>query len=155
MQTGSETYLATKADAIKGRKWQIVDADGKTLGRLASEIAMLLRGKHRPVYTPHVDTGDFVIVVNAEKVRVTGRKLTKKIYWRHSGYCSGLKSETLEQLMARHPERAIQYAVNGMLPKGRLGHALRTKLKVYVGGAHPHQAQQPEVYTPKYLPVEK
>jgi large subunit ribosomal protein L13 len=151
MTTSSKTHLETKASALNGRKWLLVDAEGMTLGRLASEIAMLLRGKHRPTFTPHQDTGDFVVVINAEKVRFTGRKLTRKIYWRHSGYCSGLKSETLGHLMERHPERVIQYAVNGMLPKGRLGHALRTKLKVYAGSAHPHKAQQPEIYTPRYI----
>ncbi len=126
------------------REWYVVDATGKTLGRLASEIAKILRGKHKPIYTPHVDCGDFVIVVNADKIRVTGRKLDQKIYYRHSGYPGGLKSITLRDQLARHPERVIELAVRGMLPRNRLGRRMIKKLKVYASPDHPHQAQQPK-----------
>ncbi len=126
------------------REWYVVDATGKTLGRLASEIAKILRGKHKPIYTPHVDCGDFVIVVNADKIRVTGRKLDQKIYYRHSGYPGGLKSISLRDQLAKHPERVIQLAVRGMLPKNRLGRRMIKKLKVYASPDHPHQAQQPK-----------
>lgn len=126
------------------RDWYVVDATGKTLGRLASEIARRLRGKHKPVYTPHVDTGDYIIVVNAAKIRVTGRKLTDKVYHWHTGYPGGIKSITLEKLLARHPERVIERAVRGMLPRNPLGRAMFKKLKVYAGPDHPHQAQQPK-----------
>jgi large subunit ribosomal protein L13 len=125
------------------RDWYLVDADGKTLGRLASELARRLRGKHKPIYTPHVDTGDFIIVVNAEKVRVTGRKMKDKMYHRHTGYIGNLKSEPLEKLLRRAPERAIELAVKGMLPKTPLGRQMIKKLKVVRGADHPHQAQQP------------
>ncbi len=133
------TYTAKPADIR--REWHVVDAGGQTLGRLATHIAELLRGKNKPIFTPHLDTGDFVIVVNAEKVVVTGRKLKQKVYYRHSGYPAGLRSVTLEDLMATHPTRVIEHAVRGMLPKGPLGRALFRKLKVYAGPTHPHQAQ--------------
>ena len=121
-----------------------MDADGQTLGRLASRIAPILKGKHKPIYTPHLDCGDFVVVINAEKVRVTGRKLDQKMYHRHSGYPGGLTSITLRDQLARFPERVIQAAVKGMLPKNRLGRRMIKKLKVYAGDSHPHQAQQPK-----------
>ncbi|RKZ22340.1 50S ribosomal protein L13 [bacterium] len=126
------------------RKWWIVDASGKTLGRLASRIAHILRGKHKPNFTPHVDNGDFVIVVNAEKIKVTGKKMEQKIYYRHSGYPGGLKEIPLWRMMEKHPERVIYLAVKGMLPKNRLGRKMLKKLKVYRGPEHPHQAQKPE-----------
>ncbi len=132
-----------KPEDIK-RKWYVVDAQGKTLGRLASEIARILRGKNKPIFSPHMDTGDYVIVVNAGKIRVTGRKLTQKIYYRHSGYPGGLKSISLRDLLQRHPERAVKFAVRGMLPKNRLGRKMSKKLKVYAGPDHPHKAQRPE-----------
>lgn len=125
------------------RSWYVVDAENRTLGRLASAIAHRLRGKHKPEYTPHVDTGDYVVVVNAAKVRVTGSKEAGKIYRRHSGYPGGLKSLSLGQLRAKRPERVIELAVKGMLPKNPLGRAMFRKLKVYAGAAHPHAAQQP------------
>lgn len=134
-----KTY-STKASDIK-RDWHVIDASGRTLGRLATEVACLLRGKHKPMYAPHVDTGDYVIVVNAGKVRVTGNKSSQKIYWRHSGYPGGLKAITFEKLMDTHPGRVIEYAVRGMLPKNPLGRAMLRKLKVYEGPRHPHQAQ--------------
>lgn len=126
------------------RSWFVVDASGKVLGRLAAGIAHRLRGKHKPIYTPHVDTGDFIVVVNADKVRVTGRKATDKIYYRHSQYAGGLKAESFEKLQARKPERVLELAVKGMLPKGPLGYAMLRKLKVYRGAQHPHSAQQPQ-----------
>jgi large subunit ribosomal protein L13 len=122
----------------------VVDARGQTLGRLASEIAKILKGKHKPIYTPHLDTGDFVIVINAEKVHVTGNKMDQKMYYRHSGYPGGLKSITLREQLKRHPTRVIRSAVKGMLPHNRLGRATLKKLKVYAGDAHPHEAQQPK-----------
>ena len=124
--------------------WYLVDADGKTLGRLASEIARRLRGKHKAIYTPHVDTGDYIVVVNAEKVRVTGQKETDKIYYRHSGYPGGIKATPLNRLRQAHPERILANAVKGMMPRNRLGRAMLRKLKVYAGSAHPHGAQQPQ-----------
>jgi len=127
------------------RQWYVVDAEGLVLGRLASQIARILRGKHRPQYTPHADCGDHVIVINADKVRVTGRKETDKVYHRHSGYPGGLKSITLAKQRERHPERIIAAAVKGMMPKGPLGRAMMKKLKVYAGPDHPHAAQKPEV----------
>ncbi len=136
------TYTA-KPDEIQ-REWYVVDATDKTLGRLASEIARILRGKHKPIYTPHVDCGDFVIVVNADKVRVTGRKLDQKMYYRHSGYPGGLTSISLRDQLDRHPERVIQAAVRGMLPKNRLGRRMIKKMKVYASPDHPHHAQQPK-----------
>lgn len=126
------------------RDWYIVDAADKTLGRLATEIARRLRGKHKPEYTPHVDTGDYIVVINAEKVRVTGNKASDKIYYRHTGYPGGLRSMSFEQMIDRVPERVIELAVKGMLPKGPLGRAMYSKLKVYAGNEHPHTAQQPQ-----------
>ncbi len=137
-----KTYSA-KPDSVQ-REWYVVDADGKTLGRLASEIARRLRGKHKPEYTPHVDTGDYIIVINAEKVRVTGRKAQDKMYHHHTGYPGGLKSTNFEKLIQEHPERVIQKAVKGMLPKNPLGRAMFRKLKVYAGSEHRHAAQQPK-----------
>ena len=129
------------------RKWYVVDADGQTLGRLASEIAKVLRGKNKPIYTPHIDTGDYVIFVNADKVKVTGKKLDQKIYYRHSDYVGGMKEFTLREMMDRKPERVIELAVKGMLPKGPLGRAMIKKLHVYAGPEHNHAAQKPEVLT--------
>lgn len=123
------------------REWRVIDAEGQILGRLASRIAVLLRGKHKPTYTPHLDVGDFVVVVNAEKIKVTGKKLKQKIYQRYSGYPSGLKMSTLEEVLRRHPDRVIRQAVKGMIQDGPLGRRLLTKLKVYAGPSHPHQAQ--------------
>lgn len=127
------------------RDWYVIDAQGQTLGRLATRIATILRGKHKPVYTPHVDCGDYVIVVNAEKVHVTGQKLTQKKYYRHSGYPGGLKQITLRDQLQKFPGRVIEAAVRGMLPKNRLGRRMFKKLKVYAGPDHPHQAQQPKL----------
>ncbi len=127
------------------RDWYVVDAAGKTLGRLSAELAHRLRGKHKPVYTPHVDTGDYIVVINAEKIHVTGNKLADKMYHRFTGYIGNLKSETLAQALQRHPERVIETAVKGMLPKNPLGRAMYKKLKVYKGSEHPHAAQQPQV----------
>jgi large subunit ribosomal protein L13 len=129
------------------REWRVMDASDQVLGRLATEAARLLRGKHKPTFTPHLDTGDFVVVVNADKVRVTGRKIEQKTYYRHSGRPGSLKAETLRERMEKYPERAIRAAVWGMLPKNRLGRQLLTKLKVYQGPEHPHQAQQPKIHT--------
>jgi len=137
-----KTYSA-KAQDIR-RQWHLIDANGKTLGRLATEIARRLRGKHKPEYTPHMDTGDYIVVVNAEKVHVTGNKLADKMYYRHTGYIGNLKSTNLEKLLASHPERVIQQAVKGMMPKGPLGRSMLAKLKIYAGGEHPHAAQQPQ-----------
>ena len=131
-------------EATVRRDWYVVDATGKTLGRLATQLAMRLRGKHKASYTPHVDTGDNIIVLNAGKVRVTGQKLTDKFYHHHTGYMGGLKTTSLEKLLQKHPERAIEFAVKGMLPKNPLGRKMATKLKVYAGAAHPHAAQKPE-----------
>lgn len=142
------TYTAKPQDI--DRKWYVVDASGKVLGRLASEVAKVLRGKHKPIFTPHMDTGDFVIVVNAEQVVVTGNKAKDKLYFRHSNYPGGLRTTTFETLMRTHPERAVEAAVKGMLPHNRLGRKLYGKLKVYRGPAHPHQAQRPET-----LPIEE
>ncbi|MEW5755232.1 MAG: 50S ribosomal protein L13 [Pseudomonadota bacterium] len=137
-----KTYTATP-QTVK-RDWYVVDASGKTLGRLATEIARRLRGKHKPEYTPHVDTGDYIIVVNAEKIHVTGNKMKDKVYHSHSGYPGGVKSITLEKLLQKAPERAIEFAVKGMLPKNPLGRAMGRKLKVYAGSEHGHAAQQPK-----------
>jgi large subunit ribosomal protein L13 len=137
-----KTYSAKAADVQ--RDWFVVDASDKTLGRLASEIAHRLRGKHKAEYTPHVDTGDYIVVINAEKVRVTGAKATDKMYHRHTGYPGGLKSMSFEQLIDKAPERVIQGAVKGMLPRNPLGRAMFKKLKVYAGAEHPHTAQQPQ-----------
>ena len=129
------------------RKWYVVDASGYTLGRLASEVAKVLRGKNKPIFTPHIDTGDYVIIVNAEKVKVTGRKLDQKIYYHHSEYVGGMKETTLREMMAKKPEKVVELAVKGMLPKGPLGRQMYTKLHVYAGPEHNHQAQKPEVLT--------
>ncbi len=137
-----KTYSA-KPETVQ-RDWYVVDATGKNLGRLASEIARRLRGKHKPEYTPHVDTGDYIIVINAEKVAVTGRKETDKVYYHHTGYIGNLKSITLGKLRQKAPERIIEHAVRGMLPKNRLGRAMYRKLKVYAGPEHRHAAQQPQ-----------
>ncbi|MGO2414125.1 MULTISPECIES: 50S ribosomal protein L13 [Cobetia] len=126
------------------RDWFVVDAAGKTLGRMATEIARRLRGKHKAEYTPHVDTGDYIVVINAEKVAVTGRKAEAKTYYRHTGYPGGLRSMTFNQMIDHKPERVIELAVKGMLPKGPLGRAMQSKLKVYAGAEHPHAAQQPQ-----------
>jgi large subunit ribosomal protein L13 len=137
-----KTYV-TKPEEVE-REWFVVDASGKTLGRLATEVARILRGKHKPIYSPMIDVGDYVIVVNAEKIRVTGRKLTQKFYYRHSGYPGGFKQVSLRDMLARHPTRVIEYAVWGMLPKNALGRRMFKKLKVYAGPDHPHQAQNPK-----------
>ena len=129
------------------RKWYVVDATDMTLGRLASEVAKVLRGKNKPIFTPHMDTGDYVIIVNAAKVKVTGKKLDQKIYYRHSGYVGGMKETTLREMMAKKPERVIELAVKGMLPKGPLGRQMYRKLHVYAGPEHEHAAQKPEVLT--------
>ena len=140
-----KTYMANP-DKIE-RKWYVVDAEGATLGRLASEIAKVLRGKNKPEYTPHIDTGDYVIVVNAEKVKVTGKKLQQKIYYNHSDYVGGMKETTLTELLAKKPEKVIELAVKGMLPKGPMGRDMIKKLHVYAGPEHANQAQKPEVLT--------
>jgi large subunit ribosomal protein L13 len=137
------TFTA-KTEEIR-REWYVIDAEGQTLGRLASKIAPIIKGKHKPIYTPHLDCGDFVIVINAEKVRVTGRKLNQKFYYRHSGYPGGLSSISLRDQLARHPERVLEAAIRGMLPKNKLGRQMIKKLKVYAGDSHPHQAQQPKL----------
>ena len=137
-----KTYVVNKEDIT--RKWYVVDADGKTLGRLASAIAQVLRGKHKRIYSPHLDVGDYVVVVNAERIAVTGRKMDQKMYYRHTGYPGGIRESNLRDLLARHPTYAVKYAVRGMLPKNRLGRKIIKKLKIYAGPEHPHQAQQPE-----------
>ena len=137
-----KTYVATATD--RERNWLVVDAGGQTLGRLATQLADVLRGKRKPQYTPHVDVGDFVIVVNAEKIAVTGNKLAAKLYYRHSGYPGGLKTRTLQEMLDRRPEEVIRKAVKGMLPRSRLGRKQLTKLKVYAGPDHPHAAQRPK-----------
>ena len=138
-----KTFNATNETAV--HHWFTVDAAGKTLGRLASEIAKRLRGKHKPEYTPHVDTGDYIVVINASQVKITGKKSTDKVYYSHSGYPGGLKAITFEKLLGKFPERVIEKAVKGMLPKNILGRAMYRKLKVYAGSDHPHAAQQPQV----------
>jgi large subunit ribosomal protein L13 len=140
-----KTTISAKAEDIQ-RDWYVIDAQGQTLGRLASRIATLLRGKHKPIYTPHVDCGDYVIVVNAEKIHVTGQKMTQKIYYRHSGYPGGLKEVALRDQLKKFPDRVIESAVQGMLPHNRLGRKMFKKLKVYAGSDHPHQAQQPKEF---------
>ncbi len=137
-----KTYMANPSTIE--RKWYVVDAEGKTLGRLAAEVASVLRGKNKPTFTPHIDTGDFVIVVNAEKVKVTGKKLDQKIYYHHSDYVGGMKETTLREMMQKKPVTVIEHAVKGMLPKGPVGSQMYKKLFVYVGPEHPHQAQKPE-----------
>lgn len=134
------TTYSTKASDIE-RQWHVIDASGKTLGRLATQVAGLLKGKHKPIYATHLDTGDYVIVLNAAKVRVTGKKSKEKIYYRHSGYPGGLKAVSLGKMLETHPTRVIEHAVRGMLPHNRLGRAMFKKLKVYAGPTHPHQAQ--------------
>ena len=139
-----KSYMA-KANEVD-RKWYVADAEDKVLGRLASEVANILSGKKKPIYTPHVDTGDYVIVINADKVRLTGNKWQQKLHVKHTGYPGGRKEIVYSQLREKHPERVIEYAVKGMLPKSRLGRQMYTKLKVYAGEEHPHAAQKPEVY---------
>ena len=129
------------------RKWYVVDATGYTLGRLASEVAKVLRGKNKPIFTPHIDTGDYVIIVNADKIKVTGKKLEQKIYYNHSDYVGGMRETTLKEMLAKKPERVIELAVKGMLPKGPLGRSMYTKLFVYAGPEHKHEAQKPEALT--------
>lgn len=138
------TYMAKPFEVE--RKWYVVDCEGQTLGRLASEVASILRGKHKPEFTPHVDTGDFVILINADKIRLTGKKLKNKIYYRHSGYPGGLKETTAAEMLNKKPEKMLELAVKGMLPKNRLGRKIGKKLYVYAGSEHPHQAQQPETW---------
>jgi large subunit ribosomal protein L13 len=140
---------AVKASEIE-RAWHVVDADGKVLGRLASEVASLLRGKHKPIFSPHLDTGDFVVVVNAAKIRVTGAKLTDKRYYRHSGYPGGLRSETLQAVQSKFPERVVEHAVKGMLPHNALGRKMYSKLRVYPGATHPHVTTQAAPLDLKY-----
>ena len=140
-----KTYTANP-DKIE-RKWYVVDAEGQTLGRLAAEVAKVLRGKNKPEFTPHIDTGDNVIVINAEKIKVTGKKLDQKVYYHHSDYVGGMKETTLREMMAKKPEQVIELAVKGMLPKGPLGRTMIKKLHVYAGAEHAHQAQKPEVLT--------
>ncbi len=140
-----KTFMASPSTIE--RKWYVVDATGYTLGRLASEVAKVLRGKNKPTYTPSMDTGDYVIVVNAEKITVTGKKLDDKVYYNHSGWVGGLKETTLREMLTKHPERVIEHAVKGMLPKGPLGREMYTKLHVYVGPDHKHAAQKPEALT--------
>ncbi len=140
-----QTYMANP-DKIE-RKWYVVDADGCTLGRLASGVASVLRGKNKPQFTPHVDTGDYVIIVNADKIKVTGKKLEQKIYYNHSDYVGGMRETTLKEMLAKKPERVIELAVKGMLPKGPLGRSMYTKLFVYAGSEHKHEAQKPEALT--------
>ncbi|WP_223787914.1 50S ribosomal protein L13 [Marinicella meishanensis] len=135
--------FSAKAEEIN-REWFLIDAEGKTLGRMASEIALRLRGKHKPEFTPHVDTGDYIVVVNAEKLVVTGNKLNDKMYHHHTGYVGNLKSINLKDLLQKHPERVIEKAVKGMLPKNSLGRQMYRKLKVYAGPSHPHEAQEPK-----------
>ena len=138
-----KTYMPT-ATAVE-RKWYVVDAADKTLGRLSTEIASVLRGKKKPIYTPNIDTGDYVIVINSEKVKVTGKKLEQKVYWHHTGWLGGQKEISLKHQLEKHPERVIEHAVRGMLPKGPLGRDMYRKLFVYAGSEHPHEAQKPEV----------
>ena len=140
-----QTYMANP-DKIE-RKWYVVDADGCTLGRLASGVASVLRGKNKPQFTPHVDTGDYVIIVNADKIKVTGKKLVQKIYYNHSDYVGGMRETTLKEMLAKKPERVIELAVKGMLPKGPLGRSMYKKLSVYAGPEHKHEAQKPEALT--------
>jgi large subunit ribosomal protein L13 len=137
-----KTYVVKEADIE--RRWVLVDASGQTLGRLASRIAQVLKGKHKPTYSPHLDGGDYVVVINASEIAVTGRKLDRKAYYRHTGYPGGIREMNLRGLLARHPTHALKFAVRGMLPKNRLGRRMIKKLKIYAGPEHPHQAQQPE-----------
>ncbi len=137
-----KTFTAKKEDMV--HNWYVIDAEGKTLGRLATQIAHRLRGKHKPIFTPHVDTGDFIVVVNAEKIKLTGNKLTDKLYYHHSGYPGGLKSTSAEEMIKKKPAKVLHHAVAGMLPKNRLARKLIKKLKIYAGNNHPHQSQQPQ-----------
>lgn len=139
MTTNTKPYRTRAADLQSA--WHVIDADGETLGRLSSGIAVLLMGKHKPIYVPHLNTGDYVVVINAEKVRVTGNKLKQKIYYRHSGYHGGLKEQTLETLLDKTPTRVIKHAVKGMLPKNSMGRRMLSRLKLYAGDSHPHEAQ--------------
>ena len=138
-----DTFMASPATIE--RKWYVIDASGKTLGRLSSEVAKVLRGKNKPIFTPHIDTGDYVIIVNADKVKVTGKKLDQKKYYHHSDYVGGMKETSLKEMIAKKPEKVIELAVKGMLPKGPLGREMYKKLFVYAGAEHPHAAQKPEV----------
>ena len=140
-----KTYMANSQTV--NHKWYVVDATGLTLGRLATQVASVLRGKGKPYYTPHVNCGDYVIVINAEKIAVTGKKMDQKMYYHHSDYIGGLRETTLKEMLAKHPERVIEHAVKGMLPKGPLGRQMYTKLHVYAGAEHPHAAQKPETLT--------
>ena len=137
-----KTFMASPSTIE--RKWYVVDATGYTLGRLAAEIAKVLRGKNKPIFTPHIDTGDYVVVINADQVKVTGKKMDQKIYYSHSDYVGGMKETTLKEMMAKKPEKVVELAVKGMLPKGPLGRSMLTKLHVYAGAEHPHAAQKPE-----------
>ncbi|MFN3197495.1 MAG: 50S ribosomal protein L13 [Bradymonadia bacterium] len=139
------TRSTSVADAQANAKWFVVDLEGQTLGRAASKIAHVLRGKHKPTFTPHIDDGDFVVIINAEKVKLTGNKLQDKMYYKHTGFVGGIKETNAEKLLARHPDELIRKAVKGMLPRGPLGRAQLRKLKIYAGGEHPHSAQQPTV----------
>ena len=138
------TYMAKPSEVE--RKWYVVDAEGQTLGRLSSEVASILRGKHKPTYTPHIDTGDHVVIINAEKIELTGKKWSDKKYYRHSQHPGGLKETTAREMNQKHPERMLELSIKGMLPKGPLGRQMAKKLHVYKGSEHPHQAQKPEVY---------
>ncbi len=140
-----KTFMASPSTIE--RKWYVIDAEGKTLGRLASEAAKILRGKNKPTFTPHIDTGDYVIIVNAEKIKVSGKKLDQKIYYHHSRYVGGMKETTLREMLAKKPEKVVELAVKGMLPKGPLGRDMYRKLNVYAGPEHNHQAQKPEALT--------
>jgi len=144
------TYFQTKEEAEQSREWHIVDAAGVPVGRIATEVASLIRGKHKPTFTPHVDGGDYVVVINAEKVVFTGRKLESKLYRKHSGYIGGLKEESAQRVLEKTPERVLERAIRGMLPKGTLGRSMNKKLKVYAGTEHPHVAQNPKEYQLKY-----
>lgn len=141
-----KSYMATTAESRAAKKWYVIDAEGKVLGRLASEIAMILMGKNKPTYTPHIDTGDYVIVINAEKVKLTGKKLEKNTYIYHTGYPGGRREIAFKKLMQEHPERLVEHAVKGMLPKSSLGRNMMKKLRVYRGAEHENAAQKPEVY---------
>ncbi len=140
-----KTYIAKEKEVEDSKRWYVVDAEGKVLGRLASQIAHILRGKHKPIYSPHQDVGDFVVVINAEKVKLTGKKMEQKTYFRHSGYIGGTTFTPVSLMLQKHPERVIEYAVKRMLPKNALGRKMFKKLKVYAGPEHPHTAQKPEV----------
>ncbi len=140
-----KTYIAKENEVEESKRWYVVDAEGKVLGRLASQIAHILRGKHKPIYSPHQDVGDFVVVINAEKVKLTGKKMEQKTYFRHSGYIGGTTFTPVSLMLQKHPERVIEFAVKRMLPKNALGRKMFKKLKIYAGPEHPHAAQQPEV----------